>query len=82
MIDTAGIAFHSPKILQVKEKMLEKMRAVVSKPKIRSSKWVSTSIPEERLEDELALYCSADYHVSNLLNEMPFQFQTLTKHCR
>ena len=63
MIDTAGIAFHSPKILQVKEKMLEKMRAVVPKPKIRSSKWVSTSIPEERLEDELALYCSADYHV-------------------
>jgi fatty acid synthase len=64
-VDSSGIPFHSPAMLLVKDKMLQAMRTVVPEPKQRSSKWISTSIPESLWDDEVALYCSADYHVNN-----------------
>uniref|UniRef100_A0A7E4UMS9 Fatty acid synthase n=1 Tax=Panagrellus redivivus TaxID=6233 RepID=A0A7E4UMS9_PANRE len=71
-VDSSGIPFHSPVMLTIKDEMLNAMRAIVPDPKPRSSKWLSTSIPKEQWEDELALYCSADYHVNNACSPVLF----------
>ena len=71
-VDTSGIPFHSPMMINVKDDMLKAMSAVVPDPKPRSSKWLSTSVPEEQWDDEVALYCSADYHVNNACSPVLF----------
>ncbi|CAD5216831.1 unnamed protein product [Bursaphelenchus okinawaensis] len=71
-VDSSGIPFHSPTLEVCREKMLEEMKKVVPEPNPRSSKWISTSIPEENWDDELALYCSADYHTHNACNPVLF----------
>lgn len=44
----------------------------------RSSKWISTSIPEQRWDTELASYSSAEYLANNLLS--PVLFEDVLKH--
>jgi len=39
----------------------------------RSSKWISTSVPEENWENEEAKYCSPQYLTNNLLNAVLFE---------
>ena len=56
----------------VRDIMLNAMRTVVTDPKPRSSKWISTSIPEEKWDDDLALFCSAEYHTNNACNPVLF----------
>lgn len=46
---------------------------VIKEPRRRSSRWVSTSIPQSDWDSPLALYSSADYHVNNLLSPVLFQ---------
>jgi fatty acid synthase len=77
-VDTSGIPFHSPMMLKVKDEMLKAMSTVVPDPKPRSSKWLSTSIPEEQWDEEVALYCSADYQVNNACSPVLF-YEALQK---
>ena len=46
---------------------------VIKEPKLRSPRWVSTSIPQADWESPLALYSSAEYHVNNLVSPVLFQ---------
>uniref|UniRef100_A0A915PSY3 Fatty acid synthase n=1 Tax=Setaria digitata TaxID=48799 RepID=A0A915PSY3_9BILA len=78
VIDSSGIPFHSPAMLQVKDKMLKAMRTSVPDPKPRSSRWISTSIPESNWENELAQMCSADYHTNNAVSPVLF-YEALQK---
>lgn len=48
------------------------MRRVLPDPKPRSSRWISTSIPEGNWESELAQMCSADYHTNNAISPVLF----------
>lgn len=43
------------------------------KPKLRSQRWLSTSIPESDWNSDLAHYCSAEYHTNNLLSPVLFE---------
>ncbi|CAB3400922.1 unnamed protein product [Caenorhabditis bovis] len=72
VVDSSGIPFHSPAMLAVKDEMLESMRTAVPEPKPRSSRWISTSVPEEEWESDLAATCSADYHVNNACSPVLF----------
>lgn len=45
---------------------------VIKSPRLRSSRWVSTSIPQSEWDTPLALYSSADYHVNNLVSPVLF----------
>uniref|UniRef100_A0A1I7ZWW4 Fatty acid synthase n=1 Tax=Steinernema glaseri TaxID=37863 RepID=A0A1I7ZWW4_9BILA len=71
-VDSSGIPFHSPAMQIVKDAMLDAMKTVVPEPKLRSSKWISTSIPEDDWESDLAMTCSADYHVHNACSPVLF----------
>jgi len=46
---------------------------VIKVPKERSSKWLSSSLPETEWESDLAKYSSPEYHTNNLLNSVLFE---------
>uniref|UniRef100_A0A915D6Q3 Fatty acid synthase n=1 Tax=Ditylenchus dipsaci TaxID=166011 RepID=A0A915D6Q3_9BILA len=77
-VDSSGIPFHSPSMLLIRDKMLSAMKTAVPEPKQRSSKWISTSIPEDQWDDEQAMYCSAEYHTNNACSPVLF-YEALQK---
>ncbi|KAK3609643.1 hypothetical protein CHS0354_028847 [Potamilus streckersoni] len=71
-VQSAGVAFHSPHMQQVAPE-LKKALIKIMQSKPRTSRWISTSIPERDWDSDLAKYCSADYHVNNLVSPVLFQ---------
>ena len=47
--------------------LLKYLSEVIKAPKARSNKWVSTSVPQDRWDEDIAKYSSAEYHTNNLL---------------
>lgn len=41
--------------------------------KKRSSKWISSSLPESQWDSDLARYSSPEYHTNNLLSSVLFE---------
>ncbi|XP_054609993.1 fatty acid synthase isoform X1 [Dunckerocampus dactyliophorus] len=72
-VRSAGVAFHSYYMASIAPTLLAALKAVIKKPRQRSSRWVSTSIPQSEWDSSLALYSSADYHVNNLVSPVLFQ---------
>ena len=70
-VKSAGVAFHSPTMKVIAPSLLEKLKKVLT-VKPRSSRWVSSSVPESRWNEELAKYSSPDYFVNNLLSPVLF----------
>ena len=77
-IKSSGFAFHSP-LMQpvVNEKTLEILRRVIPDPKRQSPKWIVTSIPPNKPQDEPVL-CSAQFHLNSLTNPVFFH-EAITK---
>jgi len=46
---------------------------VIKVSKKRSSKWISSSLPETEWKSELAKYSSPEYHTNNLLSSVLFE---------
>lgn len=72
-VRSAGVAFHSYYMASLAPALLAALKKVIKEPRRRSSRWVSTSIPQSEWESPLALYSSADYHVNNLVSPVLFQ---------
>ncbi|XP_070596224.1 fatty acid synthase [Erythrolamprus reginae] len=70
---SAGVAFHSYYMASIAPVLLSALQKVILNPKSRSSRWISTSIPESQWQSELAQNSSAEYHVNNLVNPVLFQ---------
>lgn len=47
--------------------LLQRLRDVIDRPKLRSKKWVSTSVPKEHWDEHNAKYSSPEYHTNNML---------------
>ena len=73
LVNVSNIAYHSKYIKPAAPKLLNYLREVIPNPKVRSSKWISSSIPEENWNSELARTCSAEYHTNNLLSAVLFE---------
>jgi len=72
-IESNNVAFHSYFMTSVAPSMKKSLEKVIQTPKERSSKWISTSIPEKRWSSELAKKASADYFVNNLCSHVLFK---------
>lgn len=72
-VRSAGVAFHSYYMASIAPALLAALKKVIKEPQKRSSRWVSTSIPQSEWDCPLALYSSADYHVNNLVSPVLFQ---------
>ncbi|XP_077296458.1 fatty acid synthase-like [Arctopsyche grandis] len=72
-VPCSNIAYHSRYIAEAGPYLLKYLRELVPKPLKRSSKWVSSSVPQHLWESELAQYSSAEYHTNNLLSPVLFE---------
>ncbi|XP_065212158.1 fatty acid synthase-like [Planococcus citri] len=72
-VNVANIAYHSKHIAPAAPNLLSRLQEVIPEPIKRSSKWISTSVPEVDWNKPLAQYCSAEYLTNNLLNSVLFE---------
>lgn len=68
-----NLGYHSRYIADAGPSLLNKLENVIKKPKARSPKWISSSVPDDRKHSDLAKYSSADYHTNNLLSAVLFE---------
>ncbi|XP_059054117.1 fatty acid synthase-like [Achroia grisella] len=69
----SNIPYHSRYIATAGPTLLKSTSQVIATPKLRSSKWISTSVPKEEWSKPEAAYCSAEYFTNNLLNPVLFE---------
>ncbi|XP_063817309.1 fatty acid synthase [Pseudophryne corroboree] len=72
-VQSAGVAFHSYYMASIAPSLLSALKKVITIPKRRSHRWISTSIPESQWQSDLAQFSSAEYHVNNLVSPVLFQ---------
>ncbi|XP_016657076.1 fatty acid synthase isoform X4 [Acyrthosiphon pisum] len=72
-VNVARKAFHSRYIQSAGPTLLKYLKDVIKVPKKRSSKWLSSSLPETEWESDLAKYSSPEYHTNNLLSSVLFE---------
>ncbi|XP_050425474.1 fatty acid synthase [Adelges cooleyi] len=72
IISTNSTPYHSKAFEKAAPKIFEYLKKIVSNPKKRSEKWISTSIPEDKWNTDVAKHFSAEYAVNNLLNNVLF----------
>lgn len=72
-VKSAGVAFHSYYMESIAPSLLNALKKVIRNPRPRSSRWISTSIPEQQSSSDLARLSSAEYHVNNLVSPVLFQ---------
>ncbi|XP_052739213.1 fatty acid synthase [Bicyclus anynana] len=72
-VPCSNIAYHSRYIAQAGPELLKYLSEVIMSPKVRSDRWVSTSVPQDKWNDPIAKYSSAEYHTNNLLNAVLFE---------
>ncbi|KAJ1520413.1 hypothetical protein ONE63_003545 [Megalurothrips usitatus] len=72
-VDVAGIAYHSRYIQTAAPFFHQRVESFLPEPKRRSSKWVTTSVPFEKIDEDWAGLCSAEYLTNNLLSPVLFE---------
>lgn len=77
ILDSAGVPFHSSYIADSGPILTGKLQSIITSPKKRSKKWISTSVPKDKWNDDTAQWSSAEYHVNNMLNPVLFAEGTL-----
>lgn len=72
-VQCSNIAYHSKYIADMGPNLLARLSKVIPKPKKRSSKWLSSSVPKSRWDLKEFQYSSAEYHTNNLLSSVLFE---------
>ncbi|XP_041972481.1 fatty acid synthase-like [Aricia agestis] len=69
----SNIAYHSRYVADAGPALLKYMQELIPTPRLRSSRWLSTSVPQDRWDEPLAKYSSAEYHLNNFLSPVLFE---------
>lgn len=72
LVNVANVAFHSKYVGKACEQMHLELQNVIPTPKRRSSRWISSSVPDDKWQNEIAQYCSADYIINNIKSPVLF----------
>uniref|UniRef100_A0A915IQV0 Malonyl-CoA:ACP transacylase (MAT) domain-containing protein n=1 Tax=Romanomermis culicivorax TaxID=13658 RepID=A0A915IQV0_ROMCU len=72
MVNSSGIPFHSRHLKPVAKAMRNYLNKLIPSPRLRSSRWISSSVKESEWETK-AKYCSPDYHLNNILSPVLFR---------
>uniref|UniRef100_T1H832 Ketosynthase family 3 (KS3) domain-containing protein n=1 Tax=Rhodnius prolixus TaxID=13249 RepID=T1H832_RHOPR len=73
LVNVSNIAYHSRYIKPAAPALLKYLQEVIQKPRKRTKRWISSSIPESSWDSDLAKFSSAEYHTNNLLNSVLFE---------
>ncbi|XP_063696021.1 fatty acid synthase-like [Culicoides brevitarsis] len=72
-VPCSNIPYHSKYIAAMGPKLLERLEKVITSPKQRSAKWLSTSVPQSNWDRPETKICSAAYQTNNLLSSVLFE---------
>ena len=73
----SNIPYHSRYIAPAGPKLLAYLQKVIPDPKLRSPKWLSSSVPRSKWSTAAARLSSAEYHTNNLLSPVLFEETSL-----
>ncbi|XP_071649609.1 fatty acid synthase-like [Temnothorax longispinosus] len=71
-----NVPYHTFYLASVKIQLLLNLNKVISRPKKRSPKWISTSVPRTEWFTSASKLSSADYHTHSILNTVLFEQTT------
>nr|XP_012226765.1 PREDICTED: fatty acid synthase-like [Linepithema humile] len=78
-INSCSVAFHDKNLAQIESQLIAAIEKIITKPKPRSSKWISGSInPTNTGENQRRHLNSAEYHAKNMLSPILFR-ETITR---
>lgn len=77
-LETNNILFHTKYLEPVFPFVLKSAKALIKERKLRSSKWISSSIPELEQQPEWANYSCGEYHYNNFIS--PVLLKQVFKH--
>ncbi|XP_074648828.1 fatty acid synthase-like isoform X2 [Tubulanus polymorphus] len=72
-VNSAGVAFHSYFMEQIAPSLKAALSNVIKDCRMRTPRWISSSIPESRWNSQIARFSSTDYFVNNLVSPVLFQ---------
>ncbi|XP_067207658.1 fatty acid synthase-like isoform X2 [Linepithema humile] len=75
-ISSNNIPYHSRYLASLKSQFFTNLNKIISQPKERSPKWISTSIPRNEWSNPTSKLCSASYHTHSILNTVLFDQTT------
>ncbi len=70
ILNTHEIAYHSQYMTSLAGQLKKRLEKIITSPKARSAKWLSTSFGQQRWTSELAKHASAEYFVNNLCSHV------------
>ena len=75
-LENSNVPYHSRFVASAGQPMRQLIQKYLPKPRLRSKKWISTSILDEEMEkQDTGLYANADYFVNNLVSPVYFYDQ-------
>ncbi|KAI1292133.1 Fatty acid synthase [Halotydeus destructor] len=77
-VKSCDVAFHSQYVAPIAPTLLKRLSETLTEPKLRSPKWISSSVPEERWDTDACKYSAPTYYVTNLVS--PVLFHEAMKH--
>ncbi|XP_067207661.1 fatty acid synthase-like [Linepithema humile] len=75
-ISCNNIPHHSHYLASLESQFFTSLNEIISQPKERSPKWISTSVPRNKWSDPASKLCSANYHTRSILNTVLFNQTT------
>ncbi|KPJ09498.1 Fatty acid synthase [Papilio machaon] len=72
-VPCGNIAYHSKYIAAIGSLLFEYLKEVIKNPRKRTSKWLSTSILQNRWDEDIAIFSSAEYFTNNLMSPVYFE---------
>lgn len=77
-VKSSGYAFHTKYVMGCAENLEKNLTDIITNPKKRSSKWISTSVHESEWNSPKAQLCSGEYLTDNYSN--PVYFEQALRH--
>lgn len=72
VVKSASIAFHSEYMGNAKENFAEFIKPILKHPKLRTSRWISSSVPPSKADATWTKLNGVEYHVNNYGNTVLF----------
>jgi len=73
---SCNVPYHSFYLASVETQLLLNLNKIISRPKNRSPKWISTSIPRTKWFESASKLSSAHYHTHSIVNTVLFEQTT------
>ncbi|XP_050524285.1 fatty acid synthase [Daktulosphaira vitifoliae] len=73
IINLNNIPYHSKSFNKVTPKINEYLKKIIPNPKLRTQKWISSSISEANWDTDSSKYCSTEYFANSLSNTVLFE---------